>query len=45
MLTLLQEGLLEENYQVHVARDGREGLTMAQSTSFDVMILDLTLPL
>jgi DNA-binding response OmpR family regulator len=45
MLTLLQDGLLEENYQVHVARDGREGLTMAQSTSFDVMILDLTLPL
>ena len=45
MLTLLQEGLLEENYQVHVARDGREGLTMARSTSFDVIILDLTLPL
>jgi DNA-binding response OmpR family regulator len=45
MLTLLQEGLLEENYQVHVARDGREGLTMARSTTFDVIILDLTLPL
>jgi DNA-binding response OmpR family regulator len=45
MLTLLQEGLVEENYQVHVARDGREGLTMARSTSFDVIILDLTLPL
>jgi DNA-binding response OmpR family regulator len=45
MLTLLEEGLVEENYQVHVARDGREGLTMARCTSFDVIILDLTLPL
>lgn len=45
MVSLLQKGLLEENYQVHVATNGRDGLAMARSTSFDIVILDLTLPI
>jgi DNA-binding response OmpR family regulator len=44
MAALLQQGLSEEGYQVYVARNGGEGLSIAKSTNFDVMILDLMLP-
>lgn len=44
MASLLERGLREEGHQVWVARDGQDGLSMAQSTSFDVMILDIMLP-
>ncbi|MBV9403770.1 MAG: response regulator transcription factor, partial [Acidobacteriaceae bacterium] len=44
MAALLQEGLTEEGHQVYVARDGEEGLATAQSSDFDVLVLDVMLP-
>ena len=44
MASLLQQGLAEEGHHVCVARDGVEGLEIAQSASFDVIILDVMLP-
>ncbi len=44
MASLLEQGLSEEGYVVAVARDGQEGLAIAQTSSFDVIVLDLTLP-
>lgn len=42
--TLLEQGLSEEGHQVFVARDGEEGLAMAQASRFDVIVLDIVLP-
>ena len=44
LASLLDQGLTEEGHSVHMAKDGAEGLAMAQATNFDVVILDLTLP-
>ena len=44
MAALLQQGLIEEGYQVHLAANGRDGLAFAQAASFDAIILDVTLP-
>ncbi len=44
MATLLEHGLEEEGYQVHVARDGEQALATAQSAAFDAIVLDLMLP-
>ncbi len=44
MASLLEQGLTEEGYVVVVARDGQAGLSIAQASSFDVIVLDLTLP-
>ncbi len=44
MAALLQQGLAEEGHQVYVARDGAQGLAIAQSSAFDVLILDVMLP-
>ena len=44
MAALLKQGLTEEGHHVCLARDGQEGLEIAQSSSFDVVILDLMLP-
>ena len=41
---VLTQGLLEENYQVDVARDGRLGLERMLTTPFDLCILDVLLP-
>jgi heavy metal response regulator len=40
----IQQGLEEEHYAVDVSHDGIEGLTMAKSGSYDVVLLDLMLP-
>ncbi|EYF02018.1 response regulator transcription factor [Chondromyces apiculatus] len=40
----LEMNLQAEGYQVTVARDGELGLSLAQSQSFDLLILDLMLP-
>jgi len=40
----LERGLRAEGYQVTVAREGREGLSLARSYSFDLILLDLMLP-
>lgn len=44
MAALLKQGLTEEGHQVYLARDGQEGLEIAQTSSFDVIILDVMLP-
>jgi len=44
MAELLRQGLEEEGHQVVLAPDGREGLAMAESHPFDVIVLDVMLP-
>lgn len=44
MAELLKKGLEEENHSVSVAFNGREGLDSAASAEFDVIVLDLMLP-
>lgn len=41
---LLRKGLSEEGFTVDVASDGEEGLFLAQSESYDVVVLDLMIP-
>jgi heavy metal response regulator len=40
----IQQGLEEEHYAVDICHDGTEGLTLAETGSFDVIILDVMLP-
>ena len=40
----VERGLTAENYAVDVVPDGRDGLDMAQTYSYDLIILDLMLP-
>jgi DNA-binding response OmpR family regulator len=44
MAEVLRRGLSEEGHAVDVARTGSDGLAMATSASFDVVILDVMLP-
>jgi len=44
MAKALQEGLEADEYAVSVAHTGEEGFYLAQSESFDMMILDVMLP-
>jgi DNA-binding response OmpR family regulator len=44
MAELLRQGLEEEGHTVALAPDGREGLAMAESYRFDVIVLDVMLP-
>lgn len=44
MAELLKRGLEEEGYSVLVAYDGQQGLSMAQSCTLDVIILDVMMP-
>jgi two-component system response regulator MprA len=44
MAALLQRGLSEEGHSVVLAKDGPEGLAIAQSTAFDAIVLDVMLP-
>lgn len=44
MATMLKKGLSESGYMVTVAPDGKAGLDMGTSSTFDVMILDIMLP-
>jgi len=41
---LLRQALHEEGHSVTVALDGRDGLALAQSGEFDVILLDVMLP-
>lgn len=41
---LISRGLAENNYQVTVAPDGEIGLEMAKNNPFDVIVLDIMLP-
>ena len=44
MATLLERGLREELYEVHVARDGSAALRLSEEELFDVILLDVMLP-
>ena len=44
MAELLRQGLEEEGHTVVLAANGRDGLGIAQSHSFDVIVLDVMLP-
>src|SRR5579859_4287365 len=44
MAELLRPGLEEEGHSVILAMDGKEGLAIAESHSFDVIVLDVMLP-
>jgi DNA-binding response OmpR family regulator len=44
ILNLLQEGLEEEGHAVTAAEDGEEGLLLALSENFDLILLDWMLP-
>jgi DNA-binding response OmpR family regulator len=41
---IIRRGLLEESYAVDVAYDGEEGQYMAETNSYDLIILDVMLP-
>jgi two-component system, OmpR family, copper resistance phosphate regulon response regulator CusR len=41
----IQKGLQAEHYVVELAFDGQQGLEMAQAATYDLMILDVVLPL
>jgi heavy metal response regulator len=40
----IQQGLEEEHYTVDVAHDGLQGLSLAESQSYDAIVLDVMLP-
>ncbi|MEJ7653038.1 MAG: two-component system response regulator RppA [Chloroflexia bacterium] len=42
--SVVRRGLEEESYAVDVAYDGREGLAMAESEEYDLLVLDVMLP-
>jgi two-component system, OmpR family, response regulator len=44
ILTFVRRGLEAEGFDVAQARDGREGLRLALTRSFDLVILDLVMP-
>ena len=44
MADLLRQGLFEDGHAVTVAVDGREGLALAETGGFDLLILDVMLP-
>jgi DNA-binding response OmpR family regulator len=44
MAELLRQGLVEDGHAVAVASEGRGGLDLAESGSFDLILLDVTLP-
>jgi DNA-binding response OmpR family regulator len=44
MAELLCQGLSEEGHNVQCARDGSQGLELARTQEFDVIILDVMLP-
>ena len=44
MADLLRQGLTEEGHRTTVASNGRDGLGMAESAEFDVIVLDVMLP-
>jgi DNA-binding response OmpR family regulator len=44
MVGLLRQALVEEGHSVTTATEGREGLSLAESCPFDLIILDVMLP-
>src|SRR5690348_12043822 len=44
MASLLRQGLQEDNHTVVIAHDGEEALAAAETSAFDVIVLDVMLP-
>jgi DNA-binding response OmpR family regulator len=44
MADLLRQGLTEEGHRITVSGDGREGLGLAETGGFDLIVLDVMLP-
>jgi DNA-binding response OmpR family regulator len=44
VISFIQKGLTEENFEVSVALNGEMGLEMASSSIFDLILLDIMLP-
>ena len=44
LLNLLQRKLIQEEYEVSVARDGDEGLRLMKETLPDLILLDILMP-
>lgn len=44
LLETLQKGFTHEGFEVELAKDGFQGLLMAKSKDYDIIILDLVLP-
>lgn len=42
--SFINKGLSEEGYQISIAMDGQQGLDMATSNNYDLLILDIMLP-
>jgi len=42
--SFIKRGLEEEEFQVDVANDGEEGLSMAEKNSYELILMDLMLP-
>jgi DNA-binding response OmpR family regulator len=42
--SFIKRGLKEKNYAVDVAFDGEEGMFLAQTNPYDLIILDIMLP-
>ena len=42
--SFIQRGLEEEEFTVDVAHDGEEGVTIAGSVSYDLILMDVNLP-
>lgn len=44
MINLLQKKLVQEGYEVLVARNGEEGLSMMKEVKPDIVLLDIIMP-
>jgi DNA-binding response OmpR family regulator len=44
MAGYIQQGLVDQGYTVDVAHDGEKGQELAESTGYDLIILDILLP-
>lgn len=44
LLSILRKGLAEKNFEVSAALDGTTAMTMLESNTFDVVVLDVMLP-
>lgn len=44
LVAILKQGLQEHGYAVDVAYDGEEGLALAGTEPYDLLILDVMLP-